>query len=59
MLFAPVVMSWFLQVGLKRLLILLLPTVRRWALRQVLARLLSQSPLDKKIAKGILAWLVP
>jgi hypothetical protein len=59
MLLAPVVMSWFLQVGLKRLLMLLLPSVGRWALRQLLARLLSQSLLDKKIAKGILAWLVP
>lgn len=59
MLVAPVVMSWFLQVGLKRLLMLLLPTVGRWALRQLLARLLSPKPLDKKIAKGILTWLVP
>ena len=59
MLLTPVVMSWFLQVGLKRLLMLLLPSVGRWALRQLLARLLSQSLLDKKIAKGILAWLVP
>ena len=55
MLLAPVVMSWLLQ----RLLRLLLPIVGGWILRQLLSDLLSRSPLDKKLAKGILGWLVP
>jgi len=59
LLLAPVLMSWLLQVGLQRLLLLLLPTVRRWALRQLLSGLLSRKPLKKKMAKGIMGWLVP
>lgn len=59
LLLAPVLMSWLLQVGLQRLLLLLLPTVRRWALRQLLSGLLSRKALKKKMAKGIMGWLVP
>ncbi len=59
LLLAPVVMCWLLQVVLKRLLRLLSPTITRWALRRVLSGWLSRKPLEKNIAKGILAWLVP
>ncbi len=58
-LLAPIVMSWLLQVGLKHLLRLLLPTLGRWALRQLLSSLLSRQLLEKKIAKGILSRFVP
>jgi hypothetical protein len=58
-LLAPVVMAWLLQIGLQRLMRLFLPTVGRWALRRLLSGLLSRQPLEKNIAKGILAWLVP
>lgn len=58
-LFASVAMTWFLQVGFKRLLLLFLPLLRRWVFRQLLLRLLSSNPRDRKIAKGILGRFVP
>lgn len=58
LLWTPVVISWLLQVALKRLLyFFILPTVGRWALRHLLLRLLSRKSLDKRIAKGFLGWL--
>lgn len=57
LLLVPVAIAWLLQMGLQLLLHLLLPLLRRWALRQLLSGLLSRRPLQKKIAKGILAWL--
>jgi len=48
-----------LLVVLQRLLRLFLPNFSRWALRRLLSGLLSRKPLEKKIAKGILARLVP
>jgi hypothetical protein len=54
-LLAPVVMSWLLQ----RLLRLLLPMIGSWALRRMLVSLVSGRFLEKRIAKGILARLVP
>ncbi len=59
MLLALVVVLLLLQVALQRLLRLFLPTVGRWAWRQLLLGLLSHKPLEKKIARGILVWLVP
>lgn len=59
LLLVPVVMSWLLQVVLKHLLRLLSPTIGRWVLRKLLSGLVSRKPLEKNIAKGILAWLVP
>jgi hypothetical protein len=47
-----------LLVVLQRLLRLFLPNFSRWALRLLLSGLLSRKPLEKKIAKGILARLV-
>ncbi len=58
MLLALVVMLLLLSIGLQRLLRLFLPTVGRWAVRQLLSSLISRKPRSKKIAKGILAWLV-
>jgi len=57
MLLAAVPMSWLLQVGFKRLLILLLPTIRSWILRRLLSGLLSTKPRERKIAKDIMTWL--
>lgn len=57
MFLAPVVMAWLLQVGLRRLLRLILPTLSRWAWRRLLSSLLSRQRLERQIAKGILAWL--
>ncbi len=57
MLLAVVVIGWLLQRVLHRLLRRLLPKLGRWVLRQLLSKLLSPKPLDKKIAKSILAWL--
>jgi hypothetical protein len=59
MLCVLVLMLGLLLLVLQYLLRLLLPTVGRWAWRQLLSGLLSPKPLEKKIAKGILAWLVP
>ena len=59
LLLAPVVMVLLLQRILQPLLILFLPILRRWALRKLLSGLLSRKLLKKKIAKGILEWLVP
>lgn len=56
-LLIPVVMSWLLQVVLKRLLRSFLPIMSRWILRRVLSGLLSRKSLQKRIAKGILARL--
>ncbi len=53
------VLAWLLQVVLQPLLLLFLATVGRWAFRQLLSALLSRKPLEKKIAKSILARLVP
>ncbi len=58
-LIVPILMSWLLQIVLKRLLRLLLPIIGRWALRRLLISLLSRRLLEKRIAKGILGWLVP
>ncbi len=58
-LLASVAMSWFLQVGFKRLLLLFLPLLRRWLFRQLLLRLLSSNPRHRKVAKGILERFVP
>ena len=59
LLLAPVVMVLLLQRILQPLLILFLPILRRWALRRLFSGLLSRKLLEKKIAKGILEWLVP
>jgi hypothetical protein len=59
LLLVPLLMACLLQMGLQILLRLFSPILRRWALRQILSGLLSRKPLEKKIAKGILAWLVP
>lgn len=59
LLLAPVVMVLLLQRILQPLLLLFLPILGRWALRKLLSGLLSRKPLEKKIAKGILGWLVP
>ncbi len=56
MLLALVLILWLLQRVLQSLLRWLLP---RWVMRQLLPGLLSRKPLEKKIAKGILAWLEP
>lgn len=56
MVLALVVLLWLLQRVLQSLLRWLL---QRWVLRQLLSGLLSRKPLEKKIAKGILAWLEP
>lgn len=56
-LLVPVVMSWLFQVVLKRLLRSFLPIMSRWILRRVLSGLLSPQPLQKRIARGILARL--
>ena len=58
LILVPVMIAWLLQMGLQILLRLLSPILRRWALRQILSGLLSRKPLEKKIAKGILGWLV-
>lgn len=50
-------MSWLLQVGIKRLLLLFLPTVRRWVLRRLLSSLLSDQSVQRRMAKGVLGWL--
>lgn len=55
----PVVMVLLLQRILQPLLILFLPILGRWALRKLLSGLRSRKLLEKKIAKGILGWLVP
>ncbi|HEY9649065.1 MAG TPA: hypothetical protein V6C95_00270, partial [Coleofasciculaceae cyanobacterium] len=57
MLLMPVVMSWLLQVVLKRLLRSFLPILSRWILRRVLAGLLSRQSWKKTISRGILARL--
>lgn len=59
LLLAPMLMSWLLQLVLQRLLRLFLIPLGRWALRQLLLGLLSRRLLKKRIAKGILGWLVP
>lgn len=56
-LLMPVVMSWLLQVVLRRLLRSFLPIMSRWILRRVLSGLLSSKPLEKRIARGILVRL--
>lgn len=58
MLLGLVLILWLLQTAWQRLLLSILPSFRRWALRQLLSGLLSPQPLQKKIAKGILARLV-
>ena len=58
LLLALVLMAWILQRGLQSLLLSLLPSFNRWALRQLLSRLLSHKPLEKKIAKSIFTRLV-
>ncbi|HAA27894.1 MAG TPA: hypothetical protein DCE56_09830 [Cyanobacteria bacterium UBA8553] len=59
LLLVPVGMVLLLQRLMQPLLILFLPILRRWALRKLLSSLLSRKLLEKKIAKGILEWLVP
>lgn len=58
MLIALLLIAWLLQYLLQRLLRRLLPILGRWVLRQLLPGLLSHKPLEKKIAKGILSWLM-
>ncbi|MFB8790881.1 MAG: hypothetical protein U7123_19015 [Potamolinea sp.] len=58
LMLAPALMTWLLQVGLKRLLRLFLPIIGRVLMRRLLSGLLSRQPLEKKLAKGILAWFV-
>ena len=50
-----VLMSWLLQTGIKRLLFLFLPILRRWFLRRMLSGLLSPQSWQRRIAQGILA----
>ena len=59
LLLTPAVMVLLLQRILQPLLILFFPILGRWALRKLLSSLLSRKLLEKKIAKGILGWLVP
>lgn len=59
MLLAAVVMLLLLQLILKRLLRLLLPSVKAWVFGQLLSGLLSPNRLEKKIAKGIFRRFVP
>jgi hypothetical protein len=56
-LLIPVLASWLLRLVLKPLLLLLLPFMRRWTVRQMLLGLLSHQSLRHRIAKGILARL--
>ncbi|MEW6494042.1 MAG: hypothetical protein AB1589_16245 [Cyanobacteriota bacterium] len=58
MLIVLVLITWLLQWILQRLLRRLFPILGRWVLRQLLPGLLSHKPLEKKIAQGILAWLM-
>lgn len=58
MLIVLVLVLWLLQQLLQSLLSRLLPVLGRWVLRQLLPALLSRKPLEKKIATGILAWLM-
>jgi hypothetical protein len=59
LMLAPPLMTWLLQVGIKRLLRLLLPTIGRVVIRRLLSGLLSRQPLEKNLAKGLLAWFIP
>jgi len=59
LLLALLVVALLLQRVLQNLMRLRLPSFRRWFGRQLLSGLLSHKPLEKKIAKGILARLVP
>ncbi len=58
MLIVLVLALWLLQQLLQSLLRRLLPVLGRWVLRQLLPALLSRKPLEKKIATGILIWLM-
>lgn len=58
MLIVLVLVLLLLQQLLQSLLSQLLPVLGRWVLRQLLPMLLSRKPLEKKIATGILAWLM-
>ena len=58
LLLALVAMVWLLQMVLRPLLLLFLPILGHWTLRKLLSGLLSRKLLEKKIAKGILGWLV-
>jgi hypothetical protein len=59
LLLALVLMAWFLQKIIYKLLRSLLPSLSGWTVRHLLSRLLSHKPLDRKIAKGFLARLEP
>ncbi|MBZ8183151.1 hypothetical protein [Oscillatoria salina] len=56
-LLAPLLMAWLLQVGIKRLLLLILPHFRRWLLRQLLFGMFSQSPQKRKFVLRLLGRL--
>ncbi|MEC4983045.1 MAG: hypothetical protein SAJ37_05190 [Oscillatoria sp. PMC 1068.18] len=56
-LLAPLLMSWLLEVGIKRLLLLILPRLRRWLLRQLLFETFAKSPQRKKLVLEILGRL--
>ncbi|NER30557.1 MAG: hypothetical protein F6J89_23800, partial [Symploca sp. SIO1C4] len=57
LLLGPPVMLWLLQQGFKRLLLPILPVFSRWALRRLLASLLSSQLWEHRIARAILGWL--
>lgn len=59
LLLVVLLLGGLLLVGLQCLLCLFLPTLARWAWRQLLSGLLSRKPLEKKIAKNILVRLIP
>jgi uncharacterized membrane protein len=54
LMLAPILMWWLLQLALQRLLRLFLPTIGRWAWRQLIVGLLSRKRLEKTIAKAML-----
>ncbi|MBD1923910.1 hypothetical protein H6F77_22990 [Microcoleus sp. FACHB-831] len=56
---ATVLLLWLLQEILRRLLLLLLPSLGRWALRFLLRWMLSYNSTKRTIALGILARFVP
>lgn len=59
LLLALLFVALLLQRVLENLMRLRLPSFRRWVGRQLLSGLLSHKPLEKKIARGILARFVP
>lgn len=51
-----VVMSWLLKTGIQYILRLLVPTIHRWLLRQLLFGIFSQKQRFRKMALGLLEW---